>query len=641
MKNKGSKPKARSASSSVDRENPKKPKIISKFDGDNDDNEKEMSMDIEDNSDHDSDARSDSSNESNLSENESDYSSDSSANTVESSASDNDQSNDEDVSDSENGDANEGIRAPEDEMQIEGLMQFPDFSAEAQENQNTSIPAGALNRIGLPKWLLNPRNISSEVRVKVDDPSLSLSTKIIERCRHEGIDSLFAVQSAVIPTLREAQSLSRLRHHVRDLCVSAPTGSGKTLAYVLPITEKLASRTVVRLRALVVVPTRDLVAQVKETFDKMAKGTDLRIGAVTGAISLAKEQRNIVGNLDTAVKGGSSKVDILICTPGRLVDHLNMTPNFTLQHLEFWVMDEADRLLNQSYHGWLNQVHKATNNVQSISKTMEATLDPLTKLPIPDAMTFYNAEDTYDILSRPPQRIQKLLFSATLTRDPAKIASLRLQRPVYISVESPLKTQTTDSGEITSDVRYSMPSGLKSLEAAHRLYQVVELFDQHYRKISSKPSSADSDTLVVAEFSSDLQPQKRHMILNKFREGKIRLLICSDLIARGLDLDCVQAVISYDAPMHMDKYVHRVGRTARAGRDGVAYTLVEKQEARFFKQMMREHSHYQSLARFNIKSSTLDEIREPYEASTNKISNTKRYMAMSNMEDLYSANKDA
>ncbi|KAJ1678706.1 ATP-dependent RNA helicase dbp6 [Spiromyces aspiralis] len=429
---------------------------------------------------------------------------------------------------------------------------------------------------------------------------LSLSTRTVQRCREEGIESAFAVQAAVIPALREAYTLSRLRHYVRDLCVSAPTGSGKTLAYVLPIVEKLSQRTVVRLRALVVVPTRDLVVQVKETFERVSKGTGLRVGAVMGAVSLAKEQQHIVSNQDIELCGGSSNVDILVCTPGRLVDHLNMTQNFTLQHLEFL--------------------------------------------------------------------IQKLLFSATLTRDPTRIASLHLVRPLYISVESPpapqdagLSAMETETMAVALDVgsgetKYSMPAGLteyfqvcnpsikpmlvlhllyhlnitsalcftKSLEAAHRLYQLVGIFDKHYnrgrddvtttRRVGHNSGSSD-DVTVVAEYSSDLSQQERNSILRQFRNGRIRLLICSDVIARGLDLDCVQAVVNYDAPMHMDKYVHRVGRTARAGRKGTAYTLVEKQEARFFKAMVKKHGHYKRMTQLKVKPSFISDLNEAYKAT--------------------------
>ncbi|KAJ3006413.1 hypothetical protein NUW54_g3946 [Trametes sanguinea] len=195
------------------------------------------------------------------------------------------------------------------------------------------------------------------------DERTGLSGRMCKRLSDLGIAELFAVQTAVVPLLlsaSRARSLYRPFDPPEDLCVSAPTGSGKTLAYVLPIVEILSSRVVTRLRALVVLPTRDLVVQVRETFEAVAKGRGLKIGTATGQHSFAHEQAQLVAERHADLSGGSSKVDILICTPGRLIDHLNGTPNFSLQHLRFLVIDEADRLLAQSFQDWLAQVLAAT-----------------------------------------------------------------------------------------------------------------------------------------------------------------------------------------------------------------------------------------------------------------------------------------
>lgn len=165
---------------------------------------------------------------------------------------------------------------------------------------------------------------------------------------------------AVIPVFLRRKTLYDTRRVPGDLCISAPTGSGKTMAYVLPIVDILSKRIVTRLRAVVVLPTRDLVTQVKETFDAFVKGTNLVVAAASGQQSFAHEQQVLVGNNSDSYPGGKSRVDILVTTPGRLIDHLTSTPNFTLQHLRFLVIDEADRLLNQSYNDWLNQILTAT-----------------------------------------------------------------------------------------------------------------------------------------------------------------------------------------------------------------------------------------------------------------------------------------
>lgn len=152
-----------------------------------------------------------------------------------------------------------------------------------------------------------------------------------------------SVQSAVLPLLLTSPTSQQLYVPAydplghRDLCVNAPTGSGKTLAYVVPIVETLSPRVVTRLRALVVLPTRDLALQARETFQTFASGTDLRIGMATGAHSLERERKMLVGDSGAGRTDGLSRVDILLATPGRLIEHLKTTPGFTLQHLRFLV----------------------------------------------------------------------------------------------------------------------------------------------------------------------------------------------------------------------------------------------------------------------------------------------------------------
>ncbi|KAJ1795201.1 ATP-dependent RNA helicase dbp6, partial [Coemansia sp. RSA 2399] len=518
----------------------------------------------------------------------------------------------------------------------DGLVRFPDFSQ--QFNASGELVAEALS-MGIPHWLAHPTTIDRDFTVAIDNKRFALSPHMASRCAKAGIGTLFAVQSAVIPVLRAAHTLSRLRHHVRDLCVSAPTGSGKTLAFVIPIVERLRTRLVVRLRALVVLPTKDLAHQVKEGFDYFCTGTDLRVGLATGDISISKEQAALTGSC-APLAGGNSLVDILVCTPGRLMDHLVSTRNFTLQHLEFWVMDEADRLLGEGYHEWLSKV-------QSSIEISDQTLGidtPGTALPVPDACTLRDPNARLDVLARPAPRIQKLLFSATLTRDPAKLAQLKLTRPLYISITQ-AAAENDDAGAAAT---YTFPSSLKefyitcstdkkpmwlmyllrehqingavcfakSLETAHRLAQVIQTW------ISSVPDDMwpENKKAVVAEYSSDLPSAERARIMRLFKQGTITLLICSDLIARGLDIDQIEVVVNYDVPTHMSQYTHRVGRTARAGRDGRAYTLVGGTQAFHFKKMMKDNGHWSGyLHKISPERVAIDSLREQYEAALEKV----------------------
>ncbi|KXN81321.1 ATP-dependent RNA helicase dbp6 [Leucoagaricus sp. SymC.cos] len=447
-----------------------------------------------------------------------------------------------------------------------------------------------------------------------DDGGSRLGERTRKRLHDSGITELFAVQTALLPFLIPSSNVHRQLYlasqAVRDVCVSAPTGSGKTLAYVLPIIEILSSRIVTQLRALIVLPTRGLVTQVRETFEVLGKGRGLKVGPPDFELrsSFAHEQARLVNDQVTNLFGGASKVDVLICTPGRLIDHLNGTPNFTLQHLRFLVIDEADRLLAQSFQDWLAQVLSATRNPsgpenckvpKSYTYPHADTVAPnlLHRLPYPHLPTFLTESSQ--------SSCQKLLFSATLTRDPGKIAALELRDPKYFVVQ---KTKDMASESRVLDVvmeRFSMPSTLqenmivcessqkplmflhlvfgqnvtdalvftKSAESTTRLVRLFDFFQKAQEQHATQP------TLVVRAYSSDLPAGERKSILEQFKAQAINILVCSDLISRGIDISHVTHVVSYDAPIDMRKYVHRVGRTARAGRAGSAWTLVEEQEA--------------------------------------------------------------
>ncbi|KAJ2076801.1 hypothetical protein H4R24_005495 [Coemansia sp. RSA 988] len=527
---------------------------------------------------------------------------------------------------SSEGSGKQGDAQTEDREGAQGLERFPDFTHELEPSPQTMIEAA---HMGIPHWLAHPTTIDQDASVSAADERIGLSAHIRTRCAKAGIERLFAVQVAVIPVLQAAYQHARLRQHVRDVCVSAPTGSGKTLAFVIPVVEGLRKRVEVRLRALVVLPTKELARQVRETFVDFCTGTDLRVGLATGDASLAKEQAALV-DLTASTTDESSKVDILVCTPGRLVDHLATTPNFTLQNLEIWIMDEADRLLGEAYHEWLQRV-------QSSIEEAAGTVDGRPA-----------ADVGLDMLAPPRRRVQKLLFSATLTRDPASIARLKLVRPHYISVTDGGGGEGEGKNEGASTGTFAFPSSLqefyatcpveekplwliymlwerqisggvcftKSLEAAHRLAQVVQAWT------AEVPESAwVGNKIVVAEYSSDLTAAERARIMRLFKKGSINLLVCSDLVARGLDIDQVAAVINYDVPTHMSQYTHRVGRTARAGRQGAAYTLVGATQMFHFKKMMKDNGHWENhLSAIRPQKSVLATLRIQYQAALEKVS---------------------
>ncbi|KAJ3052395.1 ATP-dependent RNA helicase dbp6, partial [Rhizophlyctis rosea] len=502
-------------------------------------------------------------------------------------------------------------------------------------------PAKPSKHAGLPDWLAHPLTISPHITYDpdfaIDNLTFNLSPKVISRLTAQNISHLFPVQAAVLPRLLRTR-YSSAPIPPSDLCVSAPTGSGKTLAYALPIVEAMSTRIIPRLRALIILPTRDLAAQVKAVFDSLVKGTDIKVALVTGQTSFTAEQGMVVsrepGEVWTEGEGGSSKVDVLVATPGRLIDHLKETPGFTLRHLRFLVIDEADRLLNQSYHDWLQHVLKAAagdpfvDPLDDVPETKQPTTplpttaslqSPWTAVNVPTnhlglplhtvtTHRYTQKSENHAILGHLSHYIpfQKLLFSATLTRNPAKIASLHLHNPTYIAV-STVSAEDND-GETA---RYVAPATLtehmlvtataavkplalisllervgkneavliftKSVEAAHRLSLLLQFYDK---------------TLKVEALTSDLTPQKRKRILHDFQSpstDSTQILITSDILSRGIDPgEHTSTIINYDVPPSSKTYVHRIGRTARAGRDGSAWSICVKSEVRFFKGVWRK-----------------------------------------------------
>ncbi|TDL25649.1 DEAD-domain-containing protein [Rickenella mellea] len=519
----------------------------------------------------------------------------------------------------------------------------------------------ALALQGLDKALLDAEIIEPSRVVPVDSighdrndgklPVLSEKTK--KRLHELGIAEFFAVQTALLPFLLPSQSRHRAVYcpydPPRDVCTSAPTGSGKTLAYVIPIVEILSSRIVTRLRALVVLPTRDLVIQVQETFEALSKGRGLKIAVATGQHSFAHEQNQLIADQTTMLQGGSSKVDILICTPGRLIDHLNGTPNFSLQHLRFLVIDEADRLLAQSFQDWLAQVLAATRpppRLSSLNPKLTHHSTDQESIPHHDALSpsFLHACTTIpdvrtDFDDQTFPSCQKLLFSATLTSDPSKIAAMGLRDAKYFIVHHQEKDGDVDIPAAVTE-KFTMPVGLKehmivcetsqkplmlfhlvhahsvtnalvftkSAESTTRLLRLFEFFEEARTAGNSNADTSTRRRTVVRTYSSDLSRADRKTILDQFKDQAIDILVCSDLISRGIDISHVSHVVSYDAPVDMRKYVHRVGRTARAGRSGDAWTLVEEQEARHFKQLLSGAGHLEQVKKLRVSEKDLKDL---------------------------------
>ncbi|WWC72710.1 uncharacterized protein I206_106674 [Kwoniella pini CBS 10737] len=497
------------------------------------------------------------------------------------------------------------------------------------------------------RTILNDKHVDEENNVSGETKGLSERMK--GKLKENGINDFFAVQAAILPELLSLRLLPLQYDILNDYLISAPTGSGKTLAYAIPIIEILSKRITTKLRALIVLPTRELVTQVRDTLEMLSRGTGLTIGSVTGQNSFAQEQAQLIADMETPLLGGSSKLDILIATPGRLMDHLTSTPNFTLQHLRFLIIDEADRLLNQSFQNWLSSVLSFINPPdppRQLSKDFK--YQPWDKV-APAWQEGLGLIERNEEWQEPiPIVCQKLLFSATLTRDPQKVATLNLNLPKYFIIQSFTDSKNNlieNIGEKFSfpltliEKMIILPSNLKLLNLIHLLYFYINFNNEKENCLIFTKSIENSERLIklleffkdafiinslskrlnIKVYNSELKLNERKLILNDFINGKINILVCSDLISRGIDLPCVSNVISYDIPIDIRKYVHRVGRTARAGRIGTAWTIVEKQEALHFKSMMNNAGHLKSIKKVKIKEDDLVDYKESYEIAMRRL----------------------
>ncbi|BES92167.1 ATP-dependent RNA helicase [Nesidiocoris tenuis] len=436
----------------------------------------------------------------------------------------------------------------------------------------------------LPKWLAEPVVISTDLScLTVKAKKFTVLDELLRKnLKANGVKYLFPVQAEVIPWLVRRNCSGKLHKPgctaPRDLCVSAPTGSGKTLTYVLPIVNSLKDRLVPKLRALIVVPVQELALQVVDVFRKYIQGTKLRVEASTGGkTDLKAEQWKLVRRVGGLGEAYESKIDILVTTPGRLVEHLTHTKGFDVSNLKYLILDEADRIMENVQDDWMHVLEKSINRSDK-NRGRTASIASVRTL-------------------RNRRQPQKLLFSATLSHDPEKLKELGLFQPILFT--SVVGSESDPLGEIrsisTDDYagKYTTPRELKEfyVAAPARLKPLVLwalLVNRDWRKILVFAKSVeDSHRLarllnslplsgrVVSELSSKLSRAEREDTLRRFSDGTVNVLVASDVLARGMDVPGVEAVVSYDPPKHVEGYVHRAGRTGRAGAEGVAVTLLD------------------------------------------------------------------
>ncbi|KAL1512740.1 hypothetical protein ABEB36_002280 [Hypothenemus hampei] len=485
----------------------------------------------------------------------------------------------------------------------------------------------------LPKWLANPTIISvnlQKLETKVSDMKV-LDKSLRKLLKAKGILNFFPVQVEVIPWLLESNRHSDIMFP-RDVCISAPTGSGKTLAFVLPLIQVIKKHHIKKIRALVILPTRDLAVQVFTTFKTYSEGTNIDICLITGQNSFEAEQRQLV--YKNAAFGYVTKVDILVCTAGRLIDHLKATEGFDLQHLEFLVIDEADRVLESVQNDWLYHLEKHIYPDGSTRILNQITLQK----------------------RRPPQ---KLLFSATLSQDPEKLQQLNLFQPKLFTSVVENNGELSKENLVTVDKfigKYTTPKELteRYIQTSVDLKPLVLykfINQEKLRKILVFTHSVESahrlailltalfkEELKVQDISSHLQLKQRKELITKFSEGQIDILISTDALARGIDLPGVQCVISYSAPKYLKAYIHRAGRTARAGEQGIAITMLHSSQLPKFQALLKQ-AEKSNVEEIKISEEDLEPLGDQYKESLDKLRNTVEKEEKTGLKKIKAAKK--
>ena len=344
---------------------------------------------------------------------------------------------------------------------------------------------------------------------------LGLSDKVIAAIDAAGYKEPTPIQDQAIPHV--------LAH--RDVLGIAQTGTGKTAAFVLPMLTMLEKgRARARMpRTLILEPTRELAAQVLEQFEKYGKNHKLNVALIIGGVSF--------GDQDAKLMRG---VDVLIATPGRLLDH-SERGKLLLNGVELLVIDEADRMLDMGF----------IPDIERIGK-----LVPFTR--------------------------QTLFFTATMPAEIQHIADTFLHNPVRVEVARPATTAATITQLLVASGResYEKRQILRSLIRSAENFKNAIIFCNRKSEVSQLHRSLVRHGFSAVALHGDLDQSTRTAALDQFRHGEADLLIASDVAARGLDIPDVSHVFNFDVPHHPDDYVHRIGRTGRAGKTGIAITIV-------------------------------------------------------------------
>ncbi|WP_321327047.1 DEAD/DEAH box helicase [uncultured Parasphingorhabdus sp.] len=346
---------------------------------------------------------------------------------------------------------------------------------------------------------------------------IGLSEELLKSVAEAGYDEPTPIQAQAIPSVLM----------MKDIIGIAQTGTGKTASFVLPMIDILAhGRSRARMpRSLILEPTRELAAQVAENFEKYGKNHNLSMALLIGGVSMGDQ-----------IKALEKGVDVLIATPGRLMDLFDRG-RILMSGCELLVIDEADRMLDMGF--------------------------------IPDIES---------ICSKLPSTRQTMLFSATMPPPIKRLSDQFLSNPKYIEVSRPATANTS----IDQSLIEVAPKAKRKLLVDILDNEGVEtaiIFCNRKTEVRDLCQSLRKDGFDAGQIHGDMDQSSRLAELDRFKSGEINILCASDVAARGLDIKGVSHVINYDIPWHPDDYIHRIGRTGRAGATGVAITFITRSDA--------------------------------------------------------------
>jgi len=352
--------------------------------------------------------------------------------------------------------------------------------------------------------------------------SLGLSNALLKAISKKGYDTPSAIQQKSIPLILER----------KDVLASAQTGSGKTAGFALPILQILNGQPTLRkrtVRALILTPTRELAAQVEDEFKDYSEFTNLRSTVVFGGVGANPQIR--------ALRNG---VDVLVATPGRLLD-LHQQKALSLSKVDILVLDEADRMLDMGF-------------VRDIKK----------------------------IIAQLPAKRQNLLFSATFSKEIKKLASEFLHHPVMVEA-TPENTTVEKIDQSIYRVDKNQKTNLIITLISEGNWQQVLVFTRTKHGANRLSKRLEKAKITSAAIHGNKSQGARTRALAGFKEGKVRVLVATDIAARGLDIPLLPHVVNFELPNVSEDYVHRIGRTGRAGASGEAISLVSLDEVGYLR----------------------------------------------------------